>query len=260
MVGHIVVASGDIQRRKELRAALEFEGHRVAEAETAHETLQETCSEAHDVLLLDSEIEGAKLHELCRAIRPQSDLGIIVLNRDDTGQARIDALNSGADDCVPAPFVMAELLARVRAILRRLARSHVGGPPVVLEDRAIDLCSRKVKGPGGSLINLTPKEFLVLQQFLAHCDKPLTHRNLAQAVWQRDGRGEVEYLRIVIKQLRRKLEPDPSRPRYILTERSFGYRFQMHPPEPSGRRRHRVLKSARAPLPAARSDSPAMAQ
>jgi len=253
MVGHIVVASGDIQRRRELRAALEFEGHRVAEAETAHDTLQETCSEAHDVLLLDSEMEGAKLHELCRAIRPQSDLGIIVLNRDDTGQARIDALNSGADDCVPAPFVMAELLARVRAILRRLGRSHVSGPPVVLQDRAIDLCSRKVKGPGGALINLTPKEFLVLQQLLAHCDKPLTHQSLARTVWQRDGLGEVEYLRVVIKQLRRKLEPDPSRPRYILTERSFGYRFQMHPVEPSARGRRRVLK-------ASRNDSPAMAQ
>ncbi len=100
MVGRIVVASCDVQRRKEIRAALEFEGHRVAEGETARQTLQETCSGAHDVLLLDSEIKGAKLHELCRAIRPRSDLGIIVLNRDDTGQARIDALNSGADDCV----------------------------------------------------------------------------------------------------------------------------------------------------------------
>jgi two-component system, OmpR family, KDP operon response regulator KdpE len=260
VLGRIVVASGDIQRRKELRAALEFEGHQVAEAETAHATLHETCSKAHDVLLLDSEIEGAKLHELCRAIRPQSDLGIIVLNRDNTGQSRIDALNSGADDCVPPPFVMAELLARVRAMLRRLALSHVSGQPIVLEDRAIDLSSRKVKGPDGALINLTPKEFLVLQQFLAHCDKPLTHRNLAQAVWQRDGQGEVEYLRIVIKQLRRKLEPDPARPRYIVTERSFGYRFQMHPSEPGARSRHRVLKSAPAPSLAVRSDSPAMAR
>jgi two-component system KDP operon response regulator KdpE len=227
--GRILVASSDAETRDELRTALEFEGHEVSEAGTAEEIVQAACCGLHDAVLLESSINGIGPSELCRAIRPKSDLGIIVLNRDDTGQARIDALNAGADDYVPAPFVLAELLARVRAILRRVTRSSEQGRQIVLQDRAIDLRSHKIKGPGGRVVHLTPKEFLVLQHLVAHAGKPLTHQRLAQNVWQRDGRGDVEYLRIVIKQLRRKLEPDPDNPRYIRTERRVGYRFHMPP-------------------------------
>ena len=221
----ILVASNTLVGRLGLRTALEFEGHQVSDTHSAGQTELETCSGLFDVLILDGCLEGTPPHELCRAIRLKSDLGIIVLNRDDTGQARIDALNAGADDYVPAPFVLAELLARVRAILRRVTRSSKQGRQIVLQDRAIDLRSHKIKGPGGRVVHLTPKEFLVLQHLVAHAGKPLTHQRLAQSVWQRDGRGEVEYVRIVIKQLRRKLEPDPGNPRYIRTERSIGYRF-----------------------------------
>jgi two-component system, OmpR family, KDP operon response regulator KdpE len=231
--GRILVASPDAEKRGELRTALEFEGHEVSEAETAEEIVQAACGGLHDAVLLESWIDGIGPSELCRAIRRKSDLGIIVLNRDDTGQARIDALNAGADDYVPAPFVLAELLARVRAILRRVTRSSEDGRRIVLQDRAIDLRSHKIKGPGGRVVHLTPKEFLVLQYLVAHAGKPLTHQSLAQSVWQRDAGGGVEYLRIVIKQLRRKLEPDPVNPRYIRTERSVGYRFHMPPAGPS---------------------------
>jgi two-component system KDP operon response regulator KdpE len=231
--GRIIVASNCAQERKEMRIALEFEGHQVAEAETADQTLQEACSRLHDVLILDSTFEGIEPYELCRTIRPKSDLGIIVLAGDDTKQGRIDALNAGADDYLPSPFVLGELLARVRAVLRRVARSDDGGRQIVLQDRAIDLRSHKVKGPGGRVVHLTPKEFLVLQYLVAHAGRPLTHQSLTQSVWQRDAGGEVEYLRIVIKQLRRKLEPDPDNPRYIRTERAVGYRFHMPPVEVS---------------------------
>ena len=222
-------------RRRTTRArgianrARELEGHQVAETETADETLQETCSGLHDAFILDSRFEGIESYQLCRTIRLKSDLGIIVLTGDDTKQGRIDAFNAGADDYLPSPFVFQELLARVRAVLRRVTRIEDEGREVILQDRAIDFKSYQGRPPGSRMSHLTPKEFLVLQCLVAQANKVFTHRNLAQTVWQRDGGGIVEYLRAVIRQLRRKLEPDPDNPRYILTERSIGYRFHMPP-------------------------------
>jgi two-component system KDP operon response regulator KdpE len=226
--GRILVAGSGARQRRDVRIALEFEGHEVAETETADRTLEETYSGLYQVLIVNSGCQGVEPHELCRAIRMKSDLGIIVLGgHGDTRQGRIDALNAGADDYVSAPFGLPELLARVRAVLRRVARVEDEGHQVVLDDRAIDLKSHKIRGPGDRVRHLTPKEFLVLQCLIAHPNKAFTHQRLSQTVWQRDGDGEVEYLRIVIKQLRRKLEPDPDNPRYILTERSVGYRFEL---------------------------------
>lgn len=226
--GRVLLAGSGTRQREDVRIALEFEGHEVEEAETADRILEETCSGLYQVLIVNSGYEGIEPHKLCRAIRMKSDLGIIVLGGyDDTRQGRIDALNAGADDYVPSPFVLRELLARVRAVLRRVARFDDEGRQIVLDDRAIDLKSYKIRGPGSRVSHLTPKEFLVLRCLMAQPNKAFTHQKLAQTVWQRDGNGEVEYLRIVIKQLRRKLEPDPDNPRYILTERSVGYRFEM---------------------------------
>jgi two-component system KDP operon response regulator KdpE len=225
----ILVASTNADKRGELRAALESEGHHVDEAESFDQITQRTCSGLHDVLIVDAGMGGGGFCELCRTIRPRSDLGIIVLAADDTKQGRIDALNAGADDFIPVPFALAELLARVRAILRRVIRPSENGRQIVLQDRAIDLRSHRVKGPGSRVVHLTPKEFLVLQYLVAHADKPMTHQGLAQSIWQRDAGCEIEYLRIVVRQLRRKLEPDPENPRYILTSRSVGYRFEMIP-------------------------------
>jgi len=225
--GRILVASSGAERRRELRSALEFEGHLVVEAETASQTIEATSSGLHDVLLLDSALDGVGPYELCRSIRPKSDLGIILLCRDHSGQGRIDALNAGADDYVPDRFVFAELLARVRAILRRVTLPAGNRPRIVLEDRSIDFQSHEIHGPGGRIAHLTPKECLVLKYLVSHANKPLTPQSLAQTVWQRDGSGQLEYVRIVVKQLRRKLEPDPNNPRYILTQRSAGYQFQM---------------------------------
>jgi two-component system, OmpR family, KDP operon response regulator KdpE len=226
--GQIIVASSGIQQRKKLRVALEFDGHQVTESETLDQTLQETCSRRHHALILDSGFDGVEPYEFCRTIRLNSDLGIIVLSSDDRKQCRIDALNAGADDYLPTPFVLREFLARVRAVLRRVTRSN-GGPQIILQDRAIDLKTYEIIGPGSRVSHLTPKEFLVLQCLVANANKAFTHQNLAQTVWQRDGVGDVEYVRVVIGQLRRKLEPDPDNPRYILTERLVGYRFHMPP-------------------------------
>jgi two-component system KDP operon response regulator KdpE len=106
-------------------------------------------------------------------------------------------------------------------------RSSVERHLVRLQDRAIDFQSHQIKGPDGRVAHLTPKECLVLQHLVTNANQALTPRRLAQTVWQRDGSGQIEYVRIVVKQLRRKLEPDPDNPRYILTQRSVGYQFQM---------------------------------
>jgi two-component system KDP operon response regulator KdpE len=213
--------------REGLRTALQLAGYLVAEVETAAQAIEETTSGLHDVLLLDSALEGAGPYEVCRAIRPKSDLGIILLSRDGGGQGRIDALNAGADDYVPDQFAVNELLARVRAILRRVTRAGENPRLIPLGDRAIDFQSHEIKGPNGRVAHLTPKECMVLRRLVTQANKPLTPQSLAQTVWQRDGSGQIEYVRVVVKQLRRKLEPDPEKPRYIVTQRSVGYRFQM---------------------------------
>jgi len=241
--GIVIVAGSDSQKRLEVRMTLESEGYDVAETSAPDRTIQEACSGEYDLLILDSAIEGIGSYELCRAIRSKSDLGIIVLRCDERELTGSDVLNAGADDYLPSEFVKGELLARVRAILRRVPRSGVAEELVTLPDRTIDLRSRQVAGPQGRACHLTPKEFLVLKYLLAHANQPRTHQNLAQAVWQRNAEGEVEYVRVVIGQLRRKLEPDPEHPRYLLTERAIGYR--LHLPQAG---------------PARRIDIPAMAQ
>lgn len=225
--GRILVASSDAETIGELRGALEFEGHRVVVAREASQTIDEASSRSHDVVILDSGLDTTEPYELCRIIRPKSNLGIILISRDNSGQGRIDALNSGADDFLPPGFVLAELLARVRALLRRVPSVAGNRNQVLLRDRAIDFQSHEITGPAGRIARLTPKECLVLKHLVSHANQPLTPQNLARSVWQWDGQGRIEFVRIVVKQLRRKLEPDPDKPRYILTQRSMGYQFHM---------------------------------
>jgi len=222
MTNRILVASSAAETRRELRSALELDGHTVAEAGSPGQAIEQARSEMHDVLIVDSARDGIAPCALCRAIRPKSNLGIIVLGGEDASNA-IDALNSGADDFVPVPFLMAELLSRVRALLRRVARP--ARKEIVFPDGIIDLESREIRRRDGRVSRLTPKEFLVLQSLVTPANTLRTHQRLARTVWQRDAQGEVEYMRAVVGQLRRKLEPDPENPRYILTERAIGYRF-----------------------------------
>jgi len=225
--GRVLLGAGDPEKCKELRTVLEFEGHQVTEAFASREILRNILSGRHEVLILDAGLEPGGAFALCRAIRSKSDLGIILLSCDDSGQVRIDALNAGADDFLPPGFAFAELMARVRAILRRVTPAAGDRQRVLLLDRAINFQSHEITGPGSRVAHLTPKECLVLRHLVNHANKPLTPQRLAQNVWQRDGLGRIEFVRVVVKQLRRKLEPDPDHPRYILTQRSVGYQFQM---------------------------------
>ncbi len=220
----ILLASSDTDRIEELRFALECEGHEVAEAHSVDQALPQALQDSNDLMMVACPLEGATAHGLCRMVRRRSQVAIAVIGDNNRTDA-IDALNAGADEYVSVPFSPLELMARVRAILRRVTRC--GGKPIQLHDRAIDLDTHLIRGPQGRVSHLTPKEHLVLQYLLAHVNQPSTHRELAQTIWQRDGTGEVEYVRVVIQQLRRKLEPSPAKPRYLVTERSVGYRFQI---------------------------------
>lgn len=224
-MARIILAGGSPKQRKDLRTALLREGQTAAEAATGFDATEEARSGSYDLLILDSDIDGGDPCGVCRAVRSASDIGIIVLTRDGGEQARIDALNAGADDYLPGPFLLAELMARIRAIARRIKRPNEQPERIDLRDRWIDLQSHKIHGPGSCVSHLTPKEFLVLKHLIACPDKPVSCRGLAKAVWSRDGSGSLEYVRIVIGQLRRKIERDRSRPEYLLTEHSVGYRF-----------------------------------
>jgi two-component system, OmpR family, KDP operon response regulator KdpE len=135
----------------------------------------------------------------------------------------VRSLDAGADDYVTKPFSMEELLARIRAALRRTAPNEALAA-VVTKDLKIDFESRSVIS-GGESVHLTPKEFELLRHLVAHQGKPLSHRRLLQAIWGPDYGDETEYLRVTVNQLRKKIEPEPSRPKYILTEPWVGYRF-----------------------------------
>jgi len=247
-MGRILVASPAASQRRDLRAALEREGHSVTEAFSSAQAIEEIRIEHSDVVILDSDAGTGDVYAACRAIRSQTDAGIIVLIRDGMEQVRIDVLNAGADDYLPERFVFAELLARVRAVMRRLRGINPADEQVRLEDRAINLRSHKIRGPGDRVSHLTPKERLVLEHLLSRVNHPVTNRELAQAVWSRTDSGDFEYVRIVISDLRRKLEPNPGRPQYLVTQRSVGYRFMLPAAAPAG---PRDRSDTRATVPSA---------
>jgi two-component system KDP operon response regulator KdpE len=163
--------------------------------------------------------------ETCRAIRENSDLPIIVLSVRNTERDKVEALDAGADDYVTKPFGIQELLARIRAAIRRTPASGDAGPQTFVSgELAIDFDARRVTRDGTS-VRLTPKEFDLLKFLVSHPNKPIAHRKLLQTVWGPDYGDEVEYLRVVVNQLRKKIEAVPSKPKYLLTEPWVGYRF-----------------------------------
>lgn len=163
--------------------------------------------------------------EACQLIRASSDLAIIMLTVRNREKDKVEALNAGADDYVTKPFSTPELLARIRAVLRRLPLSPEGAMQmIVLDNVEINLITRRVK-VGNKEVRLTPKEFDLLQYLVTHPNVPISHTRLLQAVWGPDYGDEVEYLHVFVNQLRKKIEKNPSKPKYLLTEPWFGYCF-----------------------------------
>lgn len=221
---NILVVDDEPQIRRVLRSTLSTQGYVITEAKTGEEALESLRKERPDLVLLDMNMPGMGGIETCREIRRASDAPIIMLTVRNAERDKVAALDAGADDYVVKPFGIEELLARIRAALRRFAPGDAL-TPFVSKDLTIDFEARRVTVDDRD-VHLTPKEYDVLKLLVANQGKPLTHRRLLQAVWGPDYGEETESLRVVINQLRKKLEADPAHPKYIVTEPWVGYRFQ----------------------------------
>jgi two-component system KDP operon response regulator KdpE len=221
----ILVVDDEPQLRRALRATLSALGFVVDDAESGEAALETLRTERFDLILLDINMPGISGLETCRAIRARSDMSILMLTVRDRAADKIEALDAGADGYVTKPFDVNELLARIRATLRRAPVSPLSESRLLrLNDIEINFRDRQVKVKGQTT-RLTPKELDLLHYFVSHPNVVLPHDKILQAVWGPDYGDEVEYLRVFVNQLRKKLEPDPSQPRYILTEPWLGYRF-----------------------------------
>jgi two-component system KDP operon response regulator KdpE len=221
----ILVVDDEPQLRRAMKATLTDLGYSVIEAKTGEEALERLRSETPDLVLLDLNMPGIGGLETCRAIRETSEVPIIVLSVRNTERDKVQVLDAGADDYVTKPFGIQELLARIRAAMRRTPTAgDTAEHRVISGDLEIDFASRRATLQG-NMVRLTPKEFDLLKFLVDHANKPIPHRKLLQTVWGPDYGDEVEYLRVVVNQLRKKIEPVPSKPRYLLTEPWVGYRF-----------------------------------
>jgi two-component system KDP operon response regulator KdpE len=223
--GKILVVDDDPQIRRAMRVRLVGVGYEIAEARSGEQAVEAFREFLPDLVLLDLNMPGMGGLETCRQIREGSEVPVIILTVSDAEDEKVAALDSGADDYVTKPFGMKELLARIRAALRRSPTGPHAGPRTLrLGDLEIDFETRKIRA-GKKDVRLTPKEFDLLRYLVSQRGKPVPHRELLQVVWGPDYGDQTEYLRVFITHLRRKLEPNPSKPRYILTEPWVGYRF-----------------------------------
>jgi two-component system KDP operon response regulator KdpE len=220
----ILIVDDEPQIRRVLRTTLTSHGYTVFEAKNGEEAFENVRSHRPDLILLDVNMPGMSGLEVCREIRHTSEASIIMLTVRNSEQDKVQALDAGADDYVVKPFGAEELMARIRAALRRASASE-SSEPFVSNDLSIDFEKRAVTVKGKP-VRLTPKEFDLLRQLVANEGKALPHRRLLQAVWGPDYGDETEYLRVFINQLRKKIEADPANPRYIHTEPWIGYRFE----------------------------------
>jgi two-component system KDP operon response regulator KdpE len=225
--GSILIVDDEPQIRRVLRTTLASEGYEVSDARSGEEALERLRAGHLDLVLLDVNMPGMGGLEACRQIRATSDVAIIMVTVRSDEPDKILALDAGADDYVTKPFSMPELLARIRAALRRLPVPPSGGTQIItLDGTEINMATRRVKNKTGE-VRLTPKEYDLLNYLAANPGVPIPHGKLLQSIWGPDYGGEVEYLRVFVNQLRKKIEPDPAHPRFLLTEPWVGYRFNL---------------------------------
>ena len=227
--GRILVVDDEPQIRRVLRATLAAKGYEVVDARSGEEALEALRDSRFNLVLLDINMPGIGGLETCREIRASSEVAIIMLTVHNAEADKVAALDAGADDYVTKPFSTPELLARIRAALRRQPNAGEGAPEsIVIEEVEIKLATRRVVVQGRES-RMTPKEFDLLQYLLANPNVALPHARLLQAVWGPDYGDQVEYLRVFVNQLRKKIEPDPAHPKFLLTEPWVGYRFAIPP-------------------------------
>ena len=220
----VVVIEDEPQIRRFVRTALESEGCHVAEAATAERGLVEAGTRKPDLIILDLGLPDRDGIDVVRDLRGWSVVPILILSARIDETDKVAALDSGADDYLTKPFGVAELLARVRALLRRTRLASGDGPLVTFGEVAVDLARRNVSRAGTD-VHLTPIEYRLLALLIANAGRVLTHRQLLREVWGPSHSEDNHYLRVYMTGLRRKLEADPTRPRHLRTESGVGYRL-----------------------------------
>jgi two-component system KDP operon response regulator KdpE len=231
----VLIVDDETGIRRFLRASLEAHGYSIHEASTGEEALQVVPAFRPDLVLLDLGLPGVGGKQVTSCLREWTQTPIIILSVQGDESAKIAALDAGADDYLTKPFGHGELLARIRAALRRAGQPE-NGPVFVTGDLSVDLADRAVR-LGNAEVQLTPTEYSLLKAFVVHANKLLTHRQLVREVWGGAHYEDTQHLlRVNISNLRRKLEADPARPHYIITEPGVGYRLRTEaraPLEPS---------------------------
>ena len=222
---HILVVDDEPQITRVLRTSLSAQGYDIRVANSGEMALEIMKDWQPNLIITDLSMPSIDGVELCRTVRTVSNVPIIVLSVRDKEQQKVEALDAGADDYVTKPFGMNELLARVRANLRRVPAENEADPVIEIGDFRIDTAARKVIVRHRD-VRLTPKEFDLLVYMARHPGKVITHRALLAAVWGGQNTEQVEYLRVFVGQLRKKLEPDAASPRYLVTEPWVGYRLE----------------------------------
>jgi two-component system, OmpR family, KDP operon response regulator KdpE len=223
----VLVVDDDPQILRALRINLTAHGYQVLLASDGSAALRAAADGHPDVVVLDLGLPDLDGVEVIEGLRGWTTVPIIVLTARLGGAETVRALDAGADDYVTKPFGMAELLARLRAAVRRAAVSTVDGEPVVdASDFRVDLGAKRVMRADGTEVHLTPTEWGVLELLVRHQGKLVGQKELLRAVWGPNYGTETNYLRVYMAQLRRKLEPEPSRPRHLITEAGMGYRFE----------------------------------
>jgi two-component system KDP operon response regulator KdpE len=230
--GRVLVVDDEPQIRRALAVNLRARGYDVDQAASGEEALHLAAARHPDVVLLDLGLPGIDGLEVIRGLRGWTSVPIVVLSVREAEADKVAALDLGADDYLTKPFGMNELLARLRAALRR--HQPVAEDPIVeTPDFRVDLAARRVSARGEE-VHLTPTEWSILEVLARHPGRLITQRQLLQQVWGPSYERETNYLRVYLAQLRRKLEPEPARPRYLITEPGMGYRFEPALKDPSG--------------------------
>ncbi len=222
---HILVVDDESQITRVLRTSLSAQGYDIRVANSGEMALEIMKDWSPNLIITDLSMPSIDGVELCRRVRTVSQVPIVVLSVRDQERQKVEALDAGADDYVTKPFGMNELLARVRANLRRVPTENELDAVIEPGDFRIDTAAHKVMVKGRE-VRLTPKEFELLVYLARRPGKVVTHRALLGAIWGGQSTEQVEYIRVFVGQLRKKLEPDASSPRYIVTEPWVGYRFE----------------------------------
>jgi two-component system KDP operon response regulator KdpE len=222
---HILVVDDEPQITRVLRTALDAQGYDIRVANDGEMALEIMKDWTPHLIITDLSMPRLNGVELCRRVRTLSQLPILVLSVRDQERQKIEALDAGADDYITKPFNTNELLARVRANLRRAPKAEAVAEAVEIGDFRIDLATRDVV-VAGRVLKLTPKEFDLLLYLSQHPHRVVPHRTLLAAIWGANSTEQPEYLRVFVGQLRKKIELDPADPSYLLTERWVGYRFE----------------------------------